>query len=40
MQARAISMVTVRLASPAISGIIIAAADVGWNYLIAAIGTG
>jgi ENTS family enterobactin (siderophore) exporter len=43
MQARAISMVTVRLAtviSPAIGGIIIAAADVGWNYLIAAVGTG
>lgn len=43
MQARAISMVTVRLAtviSPAIGGIIIAASDVGWNYLIAAVGTG
>lgn len=43
MQARAISMVTVRLAtviSPAIGGIIIAASNVGWNYLIAAIGTG
>ncbi|HWV16360.1 MAG TPA: enterobactin transporter EntS [Cellvibrio sp.] len=43
MQARAISMVTVRLAtviSPAIGGIIIAASDVGWNYLIAALGTG
>lgn len=43
MQARAISMVTLRLAtviSPAVGGIIIAAADVGWNYLIAALGTG
>lgn len=43
LQARAISMVTVRLAtviSPAIGGIIIAVADVGWNYLIAAAGTG
>ncbi len=43
LQARAISMVTVRLAtviSPAIGGIIIASAGVGWNYLIAAIGTG
>ena len=43
MQARAISMVTVRLAtviSPAIGGIIIAMSNVGWNYLIAAIGTG
>ncbi|RBP85769.1 enterobactin transporter EntS [Marinomonas rhizomae] len=43
MQARAISMVSVRLAtviSPAIGGIIIAASDVAWNYLIAAIGTG
>jgi ENTS family enterobactin (siderophore) exporter len=43
MQARAISMVSVRLAtviSPAIGGIIIATYDVAWNYLIAAIGTG
>ena len=43
MQARAISMVTVRLAtviSPAIGGIIIAASNVGWNYMIAAVGTG
>ncbi len=43
MQARAISMVTVRLAtviSPAVGGIIIAMADVGWTYLIAAAGTG
>jgi ENTS family enterobactin (siderophore) exporter len=43
MQARAISMVSVRLAtviSPAIGGIIIAVSDVAWNYLIAAIGTG
>lgn len=43
MQARAISMVTVRLAtviSPAIGGVIIAVSDVAWNYLIAAIGTG
>jgi len=42
MQARAISMVTVRLAtviSPAIGGIIIATSNVGWNYLIAALGT-
>ncbi|MCV6590279.1 MAG: enterobactin transporter EntS [Marinobacterium sp.] len=43
MQARAVSMVTVRLAtviSPAIGGVIIAASDVGWNYIIAAAGTG
>ncbi|WOD06659.1 enterobactin transporter EntS [Marinomonas sp. GJ51-6] len=43
MQARAISMVSVRLAtviSPAIGGIIIAFSDVAWNYLIATIGTG
>ena len=43
MQARAISMVSVRLASvisPAIGGIIIAISDVAWNYMIAAIGTG
>ena len=43
MQARAISMVSVRLAtviSPAIGGIIIAMSDVAWNYMIAAIGTG
>ncbi len=42
LQARAISMVTVRLAtviSPALGGMIIAASDVGWNYLIAALGT-
>lgn len=43
MQARAISMVTVRLAtviSPAVGGLVIALADVGWTYLIAAAGTG
>ncbi|MEP2616933.1 MAG: enterobactin transporter EntS, partial [Marinomonas sp.] len=43
MQARAISMVSVRLAtviSPAIGGIIIAMSDVAWNYVIATIGTG
>ena len=43
LQARAISMLTVRLAtviSPAVGGVIIALADVGWNYLVAAIGTG
>jgi ENTS family enterobactin (siderophore) exporter len=43
MQARAISMVSVRLAtviSPAIGGIIIAVSDVAWNYMIAAVGTG
>lgn len=43
MQARAISMVSMRLAtviSPAIGGVLIAAAGVGWAYAIAAIGTG
>jgi ENTS family enterobactin (siderophore) exporter len=43
MQARAISMVTMRLAtviSPAAGGALIALAGVGWCYLIAAIGTG
>jgi ENTS family enterobactin (siderophore) exporter len=43
MQARAISMVSVRLAtviSPAIGGIIIAVSNVAWNYMIAAVGTG
>lgn len=43
MQARAISMVSVRLAtviSPAVGGIIIAVSDVAWSYMIAAIGTG
>lgn len=43
MQARAISMVTVRLAtviSPTIGGIVIAVSDVAWNYVIAAVGTG
>ncbi|MBY0239925.1 MAG: enterobactin transporter EntS [Burkholderiaceae bacterium] len=43
LQARAISMVTVRLAtvlSPAIGGIVIAGAGVGWAYMAAAIGTG
>lgn len=43
LQARAVSMVSVRLAtviSPAVGGLIIAAAGVGWNYLIAALGTG
>lgn len=43
MQARAISMVTMRLAtviSPAIGGALIAMAGVGWCYAIAAIGTG
>ncbi|GGY89586.1 enterobactin transporter EntS [Pseudoduganella plicata] len=43
MQARAISMVTMRLAtviSPAIGGALIALAGVGWCYLIAALGTG
>lgn len=43
LQARAISMVTVRLAtviSPAIGGVIIANSNVAWTYMIAAIGTG
>lgn len=43
MQARAVSMVSMRLAtvaSPALGGLLIASADVSWNYLIAAIGTG
>ncbi|TVV43081.1 enterobactin transporter EntS [Thalassolituus sp. C2-1] len=43
LQARAVSMLSVRLAtviSPALGGLIIAFADVGWNYLIAALGTG
>lgn len=43
MQARAITMVSIRLAtviSPALGGIIIAASHVGWTYLIAALGTG
>lgn len=42
MQARAVSMVSIRLAtviSPALGGIIIAASHVGWAYLIAALGT-
>lgn len=42
MQARAVSMVTVRLAtviSPAIGGIVIASAGVAWTYIIAALGT-
>lgn len=42
MQARAVSMVTVRLAtvvSPAIGGIIIATTGVAWTYWIAALGT-
>ena len=42
MQARAVSMVSIRLAtviSPALGGVIIAAAHVGWAYLIAALGT-
>lgn len=42
MQARAVSMLSVRLAtviSPAVGGVIIASAGVGWNYLIAALGT-
>lgn len=41
--ARAVSMVSMRLAmviSPALGGAIIAATHVGWNYLIAALGTG
>ncbi|WP_075184587.1 enterobactin transporter EntS [Teredinibacter haidensis] len=43
MQARAISMVSMRLATvitPAVGGVIIANAGVHWNYLIAAFGTG
>lgn len=43
MQARAISMVSMRLAtviSPALGGFIAAGLSVGWNYLLAAIGTG
>ncbi|WP_250461334.1 enterobactin transporter EntS [Microbulbifer litoralis] len=43
VQARAVSMVSLRLAtviSPALGGVIIAASHVGWNYLIAALGTG
>lgn len=43
MQARAISMVSIRLAtviSPALGGILIAVSHVGWTYLIAALGTG
>lgn len=42
MQARAVSMVSIRLAtviSPALGGVIIAASHVGWAYLIAALGT-
>ncbi|RYY79236.1 MAG: enterobactin transporter EntS [Moraxellaceae bacterium] len=42
MQARAVSMVTVRLAtviSPAIGGLVIASSGVVWTYLIAALGT-
>ncbi|WP_231759259.1 enterobactin transporter EntS [Microbulbifer elongatus] len=43
VQARAVSMVSMRLAtviSPALGGAIIAASHVGWNYLLAALGTG
>ncbi|WP_226665172.1 enterobactin transporter EntS [Microbulbifer aggregans] len=43
VQARAVSMVSMRLAtviSPAVGGAIIAASHVGWNYLVAALGTG
>lgn len=43
MQARAVSMVSIRLAtviSPALGGVIIAASHVGWAYSIAALGTG
>lgn len=42
MQARAISMVSMRLAtviSPALGGLVISYLSVGWNYLLAAIGT-
>ena len=43
LQARAISMVSVRLAtviSPAIGGILISIGNVGWSYMFAAVGTG
>ncbi|WP_019604083.1 enterobactin transporter EntS [Teredinibacter turnerae] len=42
MQARAVSMVSMRLAgvaSPALGGWIIAVSDVAWNYVLAALGT-
>lgn len=43
MQARAVSMVSIRLAtvlSPALGGAIIAASSVAWNYTLAALATG
>ncbi|MCX2802549.1 enterobactin transporter EntS [Microbulbifer thermotolerans] len=43
IQARAVSMVSMRLASvisPALGGVIIAFGNLGWSYMLAALGTG